>query len=439
MRSEPAARPRGHMNQRRAYCGLLDDFAIRQKDGRPITTVDELNNHLIFSVIAGDPLVVNDGHLLMNPAVREAILHPDESPFRSLVEGGFIKILTRNGGAIELLAESMANERITSAEKLLASSYYCEQFQPALAEWSADLNKGYLDWCRPWPRHRTEQVYRKMTAPILDWLIEECGSVVSEEVDRFRDRLGDDISSRTSWEDESAKLERRSLLSPATRRLLMAAANESYQYSWGCMLADPLNPMSVQTRVAFFHGDLDLKVGELACEATTPVRLFVPNVRIARKGIRNQWDLFAQSVNPAHPVNIEKRHFLDKVNGYNTQEVTVHEVRDAAEGYSAALSRTFARDKPVHDGIDLTFGAASIATSIALIGHLGTAIGVAITVAGLTASHVPPVHALISRLGQTKPRKWIDETPSFDSEWSATFQLDLRKVELVLDGVPTFR
>jgi hypothetical protein len=89
------------MNERRAYCGLLDDFAIRHRDGHPIAKLEDLSNHLVFSVIAGDPLIVNDGYLLQSSAVRDAIMYPDRSPFRRLVECGFVRIMSRNGGAIE--------------------------------------------------------------------------------------------------------------------------------------------------------------------------------------------------------------------------------------------------------------------------------------------------------------------------------------------------
>jgi len=129
------------MNERRAYCGLLDDFAIRHRDGHPIETVDQLNEHLIFTMVAGDPLVINDGHLLLNPAVCEAIMRPEDSPFRRLVECRFVRILSRNGGAIERLAEEMANQNITSAEQLLEDHRYREEYRPALAEWSEELER----------------------------------------------------------------------------------------------------------------------------------------------------------------------------------------------------------------------------------------------------------------------------------------------------------
>ena len=96
-------------------------------------------------MIAGDPPVVNDGYLLNNPALRRAIIQPETSPFCALVEAGFVKILSRNEGAIERLAETMANQNIVSAQQLLEDASYVERYQPALAKWSTHLNSGYFN------------------------------------------------------------------------------------------------------------------------------------------------------------------------------------------------------------------------------------------------------------------------------------------------------
>ena len=427
------------MNERRAYCGLLDDFAIRHRDRRAITRLEKLNDHLVFSVIAGDPLVVNDGYLLQNPAVREAIVNPGRSPFRQLVECGFIRILSRNGGAIEQLAQAMAEQNISSAEQLLSDPRYQHEYQPTLASWSVELNTGFFDWFRAWPTYRTDHVFGLMAASIIRSLLDMRGEQ-RREIETFRDTLGDAVGSRTAWEDTARALLGSKQLSRVIYDELMAGANEAYQYAWGCMLADTQNPMSVQTGVPRFLSEFDLVDGAPTDEMRHPVTLFVPQLDVASKGIGRRWDLFAQAVHPASDVSRAKRRFLQALTKYNTGDgVAEQEMRAIATEYSQTLARAFARKRKAQVGFDITFAALSIGTSVALTGGLGVAIGVGITAAGLTGSYVPPAQNLIARLGQTQPRKWIQQLPAAEAaRIGSSFALDPSAVRGVLDGAPRF-
>ncbi len=428
------------MNARRAYCGLLDDFAIRHRDGHPIVTLDQLNEHLVFTMIAGDPLVINDGYLLQNQAIREAIMRPDASPFRRLVECGFVRILSRNGGAIERLAETMANQNITSAEQLLADRRYQEQYQPALAQWSEELNSGYFDWLRVWPKHRTDHVYGKMGSTIIDALLDRAAKL-KPEIELFVETLGDAVRSRTAWEDTARTLLKQDRLSPAVHEQLMAGANEAYQYAWGCALADDQNPTSVQTRVPRFLSELDLADAEPTSDPRHPVTLFVPNLKPALKGIAGQWDEFARAVSPASDVNRAKRHYRRALSKYfaGDDSVTNQQMKELARAYSQTLARTFGHKTKVQAGADITFAALSIAGSIAVAGPVGIAIGVGITATGFGASHAPPAQKLIARLGQTQPRKWIRELPADEAATlTSAFALKPSAVEDMLEGVPLF-
>jgi hypothetical protein len=430
------------LNERRAYCGLLDDFAIRHHDGHPIETLDQLNEHLLFTMIAGDPLVINDGHLLQNPAVREAILRPDASPFRQLVKCRFVLILSRNGGAIERLAEVMANENITSAEQLLEDHRYREEYRPALAKWSEELNSGFFDWFRAWPKHRTDHVYGKMGSTIIDALLDR-GAELRPEIEVFVETLGDAVRSRTAWEDTARSLRGKDLLSPVAFEQLMAGANEAYQYAWGCALADAQNPTSVQTRVPRFLSELDLTEAEASADTRRPVTVFVPRLEPALKGVAGQWDELARAASPASEANGAKREYLTALSKYiaGDESVTHKQMKDLAREYSQTLARTFGhkKTKRVQTGVDVTFAALSTAGSIALAGPVGVAIGVGITASGLGASHVPPVQKLIARLGQTQPRKWIREVPVDEAaRMTSAFALKPSAAQDVLDGVPLF-
>src|ERR1700722_15511935 len=123
------------------YTGLVDDFATKYGDAS-IQTLKDFNNHLIGAVLTGHPLLINDGHLVMHPAIREAVLNPKSSPLQELTKAGYVKILTRNGGDLETLADQMADQGITSAQQFGGQDYYKKQYQPALRPWMGHLRLG---------------------------------------------------------------------------------------------------------------------------------------------------------------------------------------------------------------------------------------------------------------------------------------------------------
>src|SRR5256885_10799991 len=112
------------------YSGLFDDFAARNSDGRTVTTVDGLNHLLLTSVLFGDALLINDGYVLQNAALKAAILEAKASPFESLVRCGFVRILTRNDRDLGALARDMADRDISSAKRLLQNADFLTAYQP---------------------------------------------------------------------------------------------------------------------------------------------------------------------------------------------------------------------------------------------------------------------------------------------------------------------
>jgi hypothetical protein len=434
------------VNARYAYCGVLDDFAARVHDGQPIQKLDELNDHLIRAVLAGDRLIINDGYILMNPAVQQAIIRPQDSPFRSLFQSEFIMIVSRNGGDLPGLCAHMAKAGITSAIDLLKSPLYKQELEPALAAWSAELNSSDVNWSRAWPAHKTDYLYGKLSGRVLESLI--AATPKDEQLQRFRDDLGEKVTSRTAWENIANSLHASDQLSVENKTILMAGANEAYQYTWGCNLTDKNNPMSVQARASAFLDDLNQPVGEAGPRARPGVRVFVPNVSIAGKGIRRNWELLAQVASRrVGGAAAAKKKFRDDLEAYYTgQGITQKQMQASARAYSESLAAIFGRDKKLKTGVDLFFTAvgtgATIGGAVGLLpgAAAGAAIGIGIGVAGFAVPRLPITRDLISRLGQTKPRKWISELdPQDPQNCVSSFELDPEKVALNLKGVPVFK
>jgi hypothetical protein len=431
-------------NPPKTYLGSLDDFAGRRKIGQPITSVGELNDELIFAILLKQPLLINDGYVLMNQGVRDAIASPRQSPFRDLVRSKFITILSRNGGSLPTLANTMAETNITSAQRLIADPYYQESYLPCLEEWSQELTD--IAWYRSWPNKRTDIMFKELSSITIDALRRRRDDRRDErsrfrgEINCFADKLGDRIGSRTAWEDTTDTLLGTGVISQDTGRLLMTAANEAYQYSWGSVLLDKDNPVHVQTAAGQFFESLDLAVGIASDQIRQPVKIYRPDLNLVKKGIKNRWDVLADITHEDHPVYESKQQFLGMLVKYHTDStVSESDMDDAAKRYSIALAKAFGKDEKAALATDLTIGAMSIAAGVLVLGPAGIGLGIGFTLAGLAGAHVKPVHNAICRLGQVKPKKLIkgESAPPFASE--STFRLDPDKVTPILKKVPAYQ
>lgn len=436
------------VNARYAYCGLVDDFAIRNKDGLTIQTLDELNDHLIRAVLMGDRIIINDGHVLLNPAIQQAILRPDESPFRSLFKSEFIMIASRNGGDLPGLCAYMAEDKITTAQTLLASSFYTEQYEGALQNWSKHLNSLDANWSRSWPAHKTDFIYGKLSSRVLEELIEANNE--DEELTRFKEALGNSVTSRTAWENTADSLHNQGQLSQEKKASLMAAANEAYQYAWGCNLNDKNHPTSVQTRASRFLDDLNRPVGNAPIESRPDeVRVFVPNVEVAGKGIRTDWKRLAEVASRSSPAAEAKSKFredLDKY--YSGTGITDKEMKASAKAYSKSLAAMFGQEEKAKTAVDLAFAAVGVGAAIGAFtaflpaGLAGLAIAGGIAVAGGGLPHTKPGRNLVSRLGQTKPSKWISEVQKDGLDprvCISSFELDPEKAAECVKDAPLYK
>lgn len=397
-------------NPPKTYLGSLDDFAGRNKIGRPITSISKLNDELISAILLKQPLLINDGYILMNEGVKQAIAKPKQSPFRDLVGSGFITILSRNGGSLPTLADTMAEANITSAQRLIADSDYRNSYLPCLAGWSQEL--AAVTWYRPWPNYQTHRMFQELSSMTIDDLRGRTGdrrhetSRLRGEIDRFADELGGDVGSRTAWEDTADRLLSAKLISRGTRQLLMTAANEAYQYSWGSILLDKDNPVHVQTAAGQFFETLDLAAGEASDQPRLPVRIYHPDLNVVKKGIKNRWGALADITHSDHDVYKSKQQFLAVLVKYHTDStVSDSDMDDAAKSYSIVLAKAFGQDEKAAMATDLTIGAMSIAASVLVLGPVGIGLGIGFTLAGLAGAHVKPVHNAICRLGQVKPKK----------------------------------
>jgi hypothetical protein len=420
-----------------AYCGLVDDFALRNRFGTRIADVRQLNEHLVVSALMGDPLLINDGYVLMNPAVRDAMNNTQISPLRDLVERGFVRVLSRNRGDLRRLPDQMADASTTTAIDLRKRPDFDTVFVPMLDRMTTDLTDLNEAWFEPWPDLDTSFVFQRLGDQILERLVRADGAL-GRDLDVFRNELGRKKSSRTSWEDSAKRLHRNAQISDSTRDLLLVASNEAYQYSWGAVLATGARSVEVQTGATQFLADLDLVADALPAAMPSPVTFFVPNLSVVRAAVGDPWRKLGEVAAVGSDANRAKRTFRTTLADYHAGRCSHGQADDAARAYSKALSTLFGHEEGAQAVTGVTMAVVSIAASVVVTGPLGIAIGIGLTGAGLATSFSGPVRRLVARMGQVKPERWITSATDPRSTVSS-FELDPRAMTAVLEGAPRFR
>ena len=434
------------------YNGLVDDFAQRHGDAC-IQTLKDFNNHLIAAVLTGHPLLINDGHIIMHPAIREAVLNPKSSPLRELAAAGYVKILTRNGGDLETLADRMADQGITTAQQLGGQDYYTKQYQPALRSWMDHLRKGDpRDFLRPWPDINTTPVFHKIAAAAYRSIRTELSAAkLREDLEALR-RFIDMFESgeqkrRTDWENVAVVLQRAEKLSERLFRELMHAGNEAYQYAWGCALADKSSLVRVETR-APKHTSLDVAVDAQAEPVSVQreqVELYTPNFRVAARKIGENWSKLAEVARTGSETYYAKVAFQRCIDDYyrgNEPAVDEAMVKATAKKYSKALAEHFVnaeRGRWIYGYSTAIGGAAVLIPTMAAVPLVGLLAGLAISVAAAFGDQVGVPEAMMKIVDSSKG-KWITRSDlGTRPTMVSNFQIDQKAADRYRRGISAFR
>jgi hypothetical protein len=434
------------------YNGLVDDFAQRHGDAC-ISTLKDFNHHLITAVLTGHPLLINDGHIVMHPAIREAVLNPKSSPLQELTAAGYVKILTRNGGDLETLADRMADEGITSAQQFGRQDYYAQQYLPALRRWMDRLREGDpLDFLRPWPEINTTPVFHKIAAAAYRSIRSALTAAkLREDLEALR-RFIDVYESgerkrRTDWENAALLLRRGEKLSERLFHELMHAGNEAYQYAWGCALADKSSLVRVETR-APKHTSLDVAVDAMAEPVSVQrerVELFTPNFKVAGRKIGENWRKLAEVAGSGSETYYAKVAFQRCIEDYYRGDESAVDgavMKAAARKYSKALSEHFVnaeRGRWIYGYSTAIGGTAALIPTMAAAPLVGLLAGLAVSVVAAFGDQLGAPEALMKIVDGSKG-KWITSSelgqpPTIVSN----FQIDQRAADGYRHGISVFR
>lgn len=434
------------------YTGLVDDFATKYGDAS-IQTLKDFNNHLIRAVLTGHPLLINDGHLVMHPAIREAVLNPKSSPLQELTKAGYVKILTRNGGDLETLADQMADQGITSAQQFGGQDYYKKQYQPALRTWMDDLRLGEpRDYLHPWPEINTTPVFHKIAAAAYRSIRSSLRAAKLrddlEALRRFIDLYESGTQKRrTDWENAAVLLQRGEKLSERLFRELMNVGNESYQYAWGCALADKSNLVRVETR-APKYSSLDVAVDAMAEPVSMQrgqVELYAPNFKVADRKIGDNWSKLAEVARTGGETYYAKVAFQRCIESYyRGDESAVDEatVKAAAKKYSRALAEHFVnarRGRWIYGYATAIGGTAALIPTMAAVPLVGLLAGLAISVVAAFGDQVGVPEAMMKIVESSKSKWIVNSELGTRPTMVSNFQIDQHAAERYRRGISPFR
>lgn len=424
------------------YCGRFDDFAERHTK-TAIVRLSQLNQTLLEAVLLGDDqLLINDGYMLGHRALRQAILAPDASPLRRLVEAQYVQILTRNQRRLDELATHMADDGITWAQTLLKRPGFATDYQRALAAWTQQLNGGgFPSAFRSWPADHTTEIFHNVATAAYAEALAAAPQTEARQLKAFRERLDATQGRRTDWEDLADDLLARNALDGGIYRSLMSMANEAYQYAWGCALRESPDRIRVDTELPR-HLRLDRTYGQIATQKRQDVKLYAPDLSSAGPAIGRQWDRLAQMTHGDHPTNVAKQRFLRTLHRYYTATDVDHDaMHHAARAYSQALAEHFGDTKKVellYGGVFLN-AVSTAAGGMFVAGPVGAGIGFAVGFATTAATVRWGVPRLVTRFHLRSRPDWVTPVAAPAIPTVSSFEVDPEKAAPYLKGVSRYQ
>lgn len=213
------------------YVGSFDDEVLRHNSDA--FNLDSINETLSQAALFGGPLLINDGSLMLSGAGRAALLSRDNSPLIPLIEAGYVKLFSRNGGLLSELPEQM-QDKVENYRHLLADRQW-SSLQRELLKLQSRVGPTVLS--EPWPTKNLVTGFRTLVDEAMTRLIEAHSNDVASDavLERLRSnfvaRLRADprLPGRTVWRQvcESPEFN----LGPTARNHLHWLGLEAYHYN----------------------------------------------------------------------------------------------------------------------------------------------------------------------------------------------------------------
>ncbi|MBY5991897.1 hypothetical protein [Ferrimonas balearica] len=328
------------------YLGTADD-AVHRYPWEIEIDLEQLNRMLVRKVLLGERVLINDGYLLNLPAARKALMFPQLSPLRALIESNFVRILSRNQDLIAL-PEQMAQQGVASFQALVNSSQW-PTLRDTLRPWQAGLqaNGNFVNWPKKHISHGFDLMMQRTfeQSPGDLGLSEVSESTWQRTVEGYQERnLHDREATRTRWEQAATEAVKQSDQDSGALLQLMGLANSAYHYNFGVCLGDYDALQNARILVETKYSPAFATMTQLDA-APTLSHTSVPALTIPKNLPLDAAALWKVLADPFSDISTARQDYTLAMEGFMAGQVDKATLDAQATAYSRALSAHFGQAK----------------------------------------------------------------------------------------------
>jgi hypothetical protein len=366
------------------YQGLIDDKVAEFPWGH---TVDKtyLENILRRGAVFERQMLVNDGYLLLQPAMRPALLGPDQL-LRGLMGSGHVALLCR----MEELEEmpGILARTVPSYEHLSKDREAFRRLKNKLRRLRVDPS---YRWAR-WPKFDNRHGFELLAEGLVDKKPIEVGlrNVRPSQFERtlltffsLREREPQ-VGARTHWEAAAREY---TLGNPKALKALMQLGNEMYHFNMAAFVAASANAhVAVATRLSATFTSRFIG-GARAIRSE--------HVQLPKRLLRLPTAEFVRVMSDADVLQ-KKTQYLDALEDWVDGE-SARELDDCTRAYSEAIQSAY-REFAVSERTSVACGAGTVAVSAGLAAA-GTFLGApALAVSGIALAGLAVASTVVGGL-----------------------------------------
>jgi len=382
------------------YLGTADDL-VQRYPWQIEMDLANFNNMLMRKALLGEKILINDGYLLNLPAARHALLNPESSPLKALIESNFVRILSRNNDLIAM-PESMAKQGVSSFA-LLKSNNEWNDLASMLRKWQPKLHR--TENFIAWPKKHISHGFDTIMMRLHEKSPEQLGLAHSSNDDLHRvfdnyiaQNQHDKEATRTRWENAVLKTLSNASNDKQKIQELIGLSCEGYHYNFGICLSNfsalDKAKIIVETRYSqAFDEFMEINIAAEECLAEMPVLNIPKNLPF------NKPELWKQIVDPFSDIADLQNTYKQSMSLYSAGQTSKEALEEASKSYSLALSKLFGQSSSAGSNTKRVLG----------LGFFGAGALVSLPVAALLwFSETELIPAMMKRF-QVRDKKFFNE------------------------------
>lgn len=382
------------------YLGTADDL-VQRYPWQIEMDLTNFNNMLMRKALLGEKILINDGYLLNLPAARHALLNPESSPLKALIESNFVRILSRNNDLLAM-PESMAKQGVSSFA-LLKSNNEWNDLASMLRKWQPKLHR--TENFIAWPKKHISHGFDTIMMRLHEKSPEQLGLAHNSNDDLLRvfdnyiaQNQHDKEATRTRWENAVLKTLSNTSNDKQKIQELIGLSCEGYHYNFGICLSNfsalDKAKIIVETRYSqAFDEFMEINIAAEECLAEMPVLNIPKNLPF------NKPELWKQIVDPFSDIADLQNTYKQSMSLYSAGQTSKEALEEASKSYSLALSKLFGQSSSAGSNTKRVLG----------LGFFGAGALVSLPVAALLwFSETELIPAMMKRF-QVRDKKFFNE------------------------------